>query len=42
MPGVKEIRFLVQHESCERKYGLNVVTESKNVILINVGVNLRN
>ena len=40
MAGVNETRYLVQHESCETKCGLNKVyaIQSKNGIMMNVGV----
>ena len=40
--GVNETRFLVQHESCEGKCGLNkvYVIQKKNGINMNVSVNV--
>ena len=44
MSGVNEIRFLLQHESCECKCGLNegVCIQSKTGIMVNVGVSVKN
>ena len=43
MSGVNETRFLVEHESCECKCGLNesVCNSNKNGIIMNVGVSAK-
>ena len=46
MSEINKTRFLVHHESCECKCGLNesevYVTESKNGIKMKVGVSVKN